>query len=71
MSRGNPGVYLFTGPVKTSIQCNINLKKNYFREQMFDDPMIDREIHIRKGVMKIYNKRESDFRNMVFSCDYL
>lgn len=38
---------------------------------MFDDPMIDREIHIRKGVMKIYNKRESDFRTPADFDNYL
>lgn len=44
-------------------ECGLNLKKTAFREQMFDDPMIDREVHIRKGVIRIYNKRVEDFRN--------
>merc|ERR1712048_660791 len=43
------------------LECGINLKKSAFREQMFDDPMIDREVHIRKGVIRIYNKRREDF----------
>jgi len=50
-------------------ECNQNLKKSAFREQMFDDPLVDREVHIRKSVMKVFNKRfedfddESDFNN--------
>ena len=41
----------------------INLKRNGFREQMFDDPMVDKEVFIRSKIMKIFNKRLEDFRN--------
>ena len=43
-------------------QCQINLKKTYFREQMFDDPAVDKEVFVRTKLLKVYNKRESDFR---------
>ena len=44
-------------------QCQINLKKTHFREQMFDDPAVDKEVFVRRKLLKIYNKRESDFTN--------
>lgn len=43
-------------------QCQINLKKTYFREQMFDDPAVDKEVFVRTKLLKVYNKREADFR---------
>ena len=49
----------------------MNLKKTAFREQMFDDPMIDREVHIRKGVLRIFNKREEEFRKMLKNTNLL
>jgi len=42
-------------------QCQINLKKTYFREQMFDDPAVDKEVFVRTKLLKVYNKREADF----------
>lgn len=52
-------------------ECQMNLKKTAFREQMFDDPMIDREVHIRKGVLRIFNKREEEFSDYGEYDDYL
>jgi len=53
-------------------QCHINLKKSAFREQMFDDPMVDKEVNIRTKISKIYNKRyPEDFRSESEYDDYL
>ena len=30
---------------------------------MFDDPAVDKEVFVRRKLLKIYNKRESDFTN--------
>ena len=30
---------------------------------MFDDPAVDKEVFVRTKLLKIYNKRENDFRN--------
>lgn len=47
-------------------KCHINLKKSGWREQMFDDPMVDKEVNIRTKISKIYNKRyPEDFRKML------
>ena len=48
------------------VKCHINLKKSGWREQMFDDPMVDKEVNIRTKISKIYNKRyPEDFRKML------
>jgi len=53
-------------------QCHINLKKSGWREQMFDDPMVDKEVNIRTKISKIYNKRyPEDFRSESEYDDYL
>ena len=51
-----------------------NLKKNGFEEQMFDDPMVDKEIRVRRNILKVFNKQNCDFRKffmklkMVLGC---
>lgn len=42
-------------------ECNIVLKRAKFRVQMFEDPLVEKEIDIRRKVMRIYNKSEEDF----------
>ncbi|RXN17577.1 CDK-activating kinase assembly factor MAT1 [Labeo rohita] len=45
--------------------------KSNFRVQLFEDPAIDKEVEIRKKVLKIYNKRELDFSTLKEYNDYL
>jgi len=52
-------------------QCQINLKKTHFREQMFDDPAVDKEVFVRTKLLKIYNKRENDFSSEAEYDNYL
>merc|ERR1712167_431720 len=52
-------------------QCMKNLKKNGFCEQMFDDPMVDKEVRLRKNILKIYNKRTQDFSTEAEYDNYL
>ncbi|XP_076033579.1 CDK-activating kinase assembly factor [Oratosquilla oratoria] len=42
-------------------ECEIVLKRSKFRFQVFEDPMVEKEIDIRRRVMKVYNKQEDDF----------
>lgn len=51
--------------------CAKLLRKNNFWEQMFDDPMIERENYIRKRLRKIYNLQEDDFLSLHDFNNYL
>uniref|UniRef100_A0A4W3GR78 MNAT1 component of CDK activating kinase n=1 Tax=Callorhinchus milii TaxID=7868 RepID=A0A4W3GR78_CALMI len=48
-------------------ECNTPLRKSNFRVQLFEDPTVDKEVEIRKKVLKVYNKREEDFPSL---CEY-
>ncbi|KAJ0171802.1 hypothetical protein K1T71_012565 [Dendrolimus kikuchii] len=51
--------------------CNVPLRRNNFRVQMFEDPMVEKEIDIRKRVLRDYNKKEEDFATLREYNDYL
>ncbi|CAG5098847.1 Oidioi.mRNA.OKI2018_I69.XSR.g16031.t1.cds [Oikopleura dioica] len=51
--------------------CGVNLKRSSFRVQLFDDPMIDREVHLRKKVLKVYNRRAEEFSSEFDYNNYL
>jgi len=51
--------------------CGRMLKKNNFREQLFDDPRIDRENFIRKRLSKTFNLNETNFPTLRAFNDYL
>ncbi|XP_042733153.1 CDK-activating kinase assembly factor MAT1 isoform X3 [Tympanuchus pallidicinctus] len=52
-------------------ECDTPLRKSNFRVQLFDDPAVDKEVEIRKKVLKIYNKREDDFPSLSEYNDFL
>ncbi|XP_065542908.1 CDK-activating kinase assembly factor MAT1 isoform X2 [Lathamus discolor] len=52
-------------------ECDTLLRKSNFRVQLFEDPAIDKEVEIRKKVLKIYNKREDDFPSLSEYNDFL
>ncbi|XP_026864005.1 CDK-activating kinase assembly factor MAT1 isoform X2 [Electrophorus electricus] len=62
---------LFVRGSGNCVQCNTPLRKSNFRLQLFEDPAIDKEVEIRKRVLKIYNKRDSDFPSLGEYNDYL
>lgn len=51
--------------------CGRVLKKNTFWTQVFDDPQIEKENHIRKRLRKIFNLKEEDFPTLRDYNDYL
>ncbi|CAH0598271.1 unnamed protein product [Chrysodeixis includens] len=51
--------------------CNVPLRRSNFRVQLFEDPMVEKEIDIRKRVLKDYNKKEEDFSSLREYNDYL
>ncbi|KAL2304053.1 hypothetical protein Nmel_009343, partial [Mimus melanotis] len=52
-------------------ECDTPLRKSNFRVQLFEDPAVDKEVEIRKKVLKIYNKREEDFPTLEEYNDFL
>lgn len=51
--------------------CGRVLRKNNFWEQTFDDPIVEKENHIRKRIRKVYNLREDDFPSLKEYNDFL
>ncbi|XP_014441920.1 CDK-activating kinase assembly factor MAT1 [Tupaia chinensis] len=52
-------------------ECGTPLRKSNFSVQLFEDPAVDKEVKIRKKVLKIYNKREEDFPSLREYNDFL
>lgn len=52
-------------------ECQIPLKRVNFRVQMFEDAMVEKEIEIRKRVLRDFNKKEEDFPDLRSYNDYL
>lgn len=53
---------LFTRPSAACPECNTALRRNDFRIQQFEDLIVEKEVDIRKRILKIYNKLEDDFQ---------
>ncbi|XP_064179936.1 CDK-activating kinase assembly factor MAT1 [Anguilla rostrata] len=62
---------LFVRGSGNCVQCDTPLRKSNFRVQLFEDPAVDKEVEIRKKILKIYNKRDSDFPSLREYNDYL
>ncbi|XP_027022221.2 CDK-activating kinase assembly factor MAT1 [Tachysurus fulvidraco] len=62
---------LFVRGSGNCVQCDTPLRKSNFRLQLFEDPAVDKEVEIRKKVLKIYNKRDVDFPSLGEYNDYL
>ncbi|XP_031564122.1 CDK-activating kinase assembly factor MAT1-like [Actinia tenebrosa] len=53
---------LFTRPSAACPECSTPLRRSDFRAQQFEDLIVEKEVDIRKKIIKIYNKREEDFQ---------
>ena len=51
-------------------ECNIPLRRVNFRLQLFEDSFVDKEIEIRRRVLKDFNKTEEDFASLREFGDY-
>ncbi|XP_030760192.1 CDK-activating kinase assembly factor MAT1 [Sitophilus oryzae] len=51
--------------------CKIPLRRNNFRVQLFEDASVEKEVDIRRRVLKDYNKKEEDFSSLAEYNDYL
>ncbi|KAL3872903.1 hypothetical protein ACJMK2_036082 [Sinanodonta woodiana] len=52
-------------------ECGTALRRSNFRLQLFEDPYIEKEIDIRKMILKDFNKKEEDFTSLKDYNDYL
>ncbi|KAL3288417.1 hypothetical protein HHI36_002863 [Cryptolaemus montrouzieri] len=52
-------------------ECRIPLRRNNFRIQMFEDATVEKEVDIRKRVLRDFNKKEEDFNSLREYNDYL
>lgn len=60
------------GPAKCPYpKCHKTLRKNKFKNQLFEDINIEREVDIRKRILAVYNKTEEDFDSLPEYNQYL
>ncbi|XP_029172458.1 CDK-activating kinase assembly factor MAT1 [Nylanderia fulva] len=52
-------------------ECKIPLRRTNFRVQMFEDSMVEKEVNIRKRILRDFNKKEEDFSTLRDYNDYL
>ncbi|XP_050315748.1 CDK-activating kinase assembly factor MAT1 [Anthonomus grandis grandis] len=52
-------------------ECRIPLRRNNFRVQMFEDATVEKEVDIRRRVLRDFNKKEEDFASLREYNDYL
>ncbi len=52
-------------------ECGIALRRTNFRVQLFEDAVVEKEVDIRKKVLRDYNKKEEDFPTLRAFNDYL
>ncbi|XP_054759629.1 CDK-activating kinase assembly factor MAT1-like [Lytechinus pictus] len=62
---------LFVRGAGTCPECKTPLRRNQFRVQLFEDSIIEKEVDIRRRVMKDFNKQEGDFQTLREYNDYL
>lgn len=51
--------------------CKIPLRRNNFRIQLFEDASVEKEVDIRKKVLRDFNKKEEDFPTLKDYNNYL
>lgn len=47
------------------------MRRSNFRVQLFEDSNVDKEVQIRKRILKDFNKKEDDFNSLAEYNDYL
>ncbi|GLG97568.1 hypothetical protein R5R35_011841 [Gryllus longicercus] len=62
---------LFLKGAGSCLECNVPLRRCNFRVQLFEDPMVEKEVDIRRRVLRDFNKREEDFNTLREYNDYL
>lgn len=42
-------------------ECDVPLRRNNFRVQMFENPMVEKEVDIRRRILRDYNKKVNEY----------
>lgn len=63
--------HLFIRGAAPCPSCKLALKKSGFKTKRFEDFTVEREVDIRKRILKDYNKTEEDFSSLREYNDYL
>lgn len=53
------------------LECGRVLRRSEFRAQQFEDVLVEREIDVRKRVLREFNRRQEDFPTLRLYNDYL
>ncbi|XP_064621551.1 CDK-activating kinase assembly factor MAT1-like [Lineus longissimus] len=62
---------LFVRGSGACIECGTALRRNNFRLQLFEDAGVEKEVDIRKKILRDFNKKEDDFGTLKEYNDYL
>ena len=62
---------VFSKPSAPCPECGIALRRNQFRQQQFENSLVEKEVDIRKKILKDYNKTENEFPTLRSFNDYL
>ncbi|XP_065843604.1 CDK-activating kinase assembly factor MAT1-like [Oscarella lobularis] len=62
---------LFVHPTANCFECGRPLRRSNYRLQQFEDAIVDKEVNIRKNILKDYNMREDQFDSLDAYNDYL
>ena len=52
-------------------ECQVPLRRTNFRLQLFEDSLVDKEVDIRRRILRDFNKKEEDFDTLGEYNDYL
>ncbi|CAG0881542.1 unnamed protein product [Cyprideis torosa] len=62
---------LFAKGTGSCPECRIPLRRGNYRLQLYEDASVEKEVDIRRKIMRDYNKREEDFGSLREWNDYL
>lgn len=52
-------------------ECGVPLRRSNFRVQLFENPMVEKEVDIRRRILRDFNKKEEDFATLDEYNNYL
>lgn len=62
---------LFAKGSGTCVQCDTPLRRSGFRVQLYEDSHVEKDLDIRRRILREYNKQEHDFQTLREYNDYL
>ena len=59
---------IFTRPSAACPQCGVPLRRSLFRVQQFEDDYVEKDVNIRKKVLKEYIFNPLNYTHLLISC---